>query len=165
MRDAFAAALLGTYGGEDLDGWAAGELRGGVFQRWRDVSSEDDPLVFVPVAASLIRFLDPQHTMSFAAMRKRLENVDDRQWLRKLRSEKRAPRGERIQLPVRGATFSVVNRIERSILADSSRKEMERLRQVGYDAISLVPFAGQRGSGIESTRLCIADTWRIRSFR
>ena len=151
-RDAFAAALLGAYGGEDLDGWAAGELRGGVFQRWRDVSSEDDPLVFVPVAASLIRFLDPQHTMSFAAMRKRLENVDDRQWLRKLRSEKRAPRGERIQLPVRGATFSVVNRIERSILADSSRKEMERLRQVGYDAISLVPFAGQRGSGSTELR-------------
>ena len=150
-RDAFAAALLGTYGGEDLDGWAAAELRGKVFEHWRDVRSEDDPLVFVPAAASLIRFLDPQHTMSFATMGKRLENVDDRQWLRKLRSEKRAARGERMQLPIRGATFSVVNRIERSIIADGSRKEMERLRQVGYNAISLVPFAGQRGS--DSTEL------------
>jgi hypothetical protein len=150
-RDAFAAALLGTYGGEDLDGWAAAELRGGVFEHWRDVRSEHDPLVFVPAAASLIRFLDPQHTMSFAAMRKRLENVDDRQWLKKLRGEKRAARGERMLLPIRGATFSVVNRIERSIIADGSRKEMERLRQVGYNAISLVPFAGQRGS--DSTEL------------
>src|SRR5207245_8879681 len=120
-------------------------------ERWRQWRTADGPVGLLPGAAALVPVLDPQHAISFAAMRKRLENVDDSEWLRMLRNRQRAAKGERRQIPLRGATFSVVNRIERSIIADGSRKELERLRQVGYNAISLVPFAGQRGS--DSTEL------------
>jgi hypothetical protein len=149
-RNAFAVALLGRFHGEDVDGWAADELRAGIFKRWRDLNQQDE-LAYVPAAASLIRFLDPQHSSSFAQMRKRLREVDDRAWLAKLREIAARPRAPATPQPLHGATFSIVNRIERSVIAGQSGREMERLRSIGYTAISLIPYAGQRGS--EATTL------------
>jgi glycosyl hydrolase family 113 len=151
LRDAYAVALLGRFAGEDVDRWAADELQAGVFRHWRDLP-DDDALAFVPAAASLIRFLDPQHAIPFPAIRKRLENVDDRGWLAKLRAIPPRPRDSATARPLYGATFSIVNRIERSAIADPSRLELERLARLGYNAISLLPFAGQRGSGATSLR-------------
>jgi len=53
---------------------------------------------------------------------------------------------------VHGATFSLVNRIESSTIATRSRDELRRLRGVGYDAIALLPFAGQRGANASEVR-------------
>ena len=47
--------------------------------------------------------------------------------------------------PLHGATFSLVNRIDKSTIANGSKLELQRLRGLGYDAITLIPFAGQRG--------------------
>jgi len=51
-----------------------------------------------------------------------------------------------------GATFSVTNRIEKSPITEGAGTELKRLRAVGYDAIALVPFAGQRGSDATELR-------------
>ncbi len=134
-RDAYAVALLGRFHGEDLDRWA------------RDVADtrlESDPLVAIPVRASRIRFADPKHEVPFAAIAARIGNEPDPAWLAHLRSiapePVRVPRGF-----LHGATFSLVNRIERSTISDASKHELERLRGIGYDAIALLPFAFQRG--------------------
>jgi hypothetical protein len=47
--------------------------------------------------------------------------------------------------PIHGATLSVTNRLESHLIATASRIEINRLHNLGYDTITLVPFAGQRG--------------------
>src|SRR5712691_8802973 len=144
-RDAFAVALLGRFRGEEVDQWAADALRARVLQ-------SDDALVRVPATASRIRFLDPQHKLAFASMKILLDKVDDRAWIDKLKRIPARPRNFENVRPLYGATFSIVNRIEKSVIADGSRRELERLRRVGYNAISLLPFAAQRGSAATTLR-------------
>jgi hypothetical protein len=58
------------------------------------------------------------------------------------------PAGEpALRFPLRGATFSVRNRPEKHIIANGSREELARLKNLGFDAVSLIPFGGQRGYG------------------
>jgi hypothetical protein len=45
---------------------------------------------------------------------------------------------------VKGATVSVVNRIERHLIANKSKQVFVQLKEKGYNAISLIPFAGVR---------------------
>jgi hypothetical protein len=55
--------------------------------------------------------------------------------------------------PMRGATLSIVNRIDQHLIANGSRDEIHRLHAACYDAITLIPFGGQRGSdGTEIAR-------------
>jgi hypothetical protein len=145
QRDAFAVALLGRFEGEDPDRWAADELRAGFMRRFADM--DDDDRVVVPVTASLIRFLDPRHELAFERMSERLRlltSAEEATWLTHLRvvvvQPARVPAGR-----IRGATFSLVNRIERSTISDASGAELQRLHTIGFDAIALMPFAMQRG--------------------
>ncbi|HKO57196.1 MAG TPA: hypothetical protein VJ276_15070 [Thermoanaerobaculia bacterium] len=57
---------------------------------------------------------------------------------------RRGPTGESA---LHGATFSVRNRPEQHIIANGSLQELARLKALGFDAISLIPFGGQRGYG------------------
>jgi len=145
-RDMFASAVIGWFG-DDVDAVAADELRAGIFKSWNDIAGEEDELVFVPAAASLVRTIDPDHHLSFAAVEERLRSLDTRdeaRWLDRLRHI--APlRRSAPPLPLHGATLSVVNSPDRSTIADVSRVQIETLRRLGYDAISLMPFAAQRG--------------------
>ena len=52
--------------------------------------------------------------------------------------------GSGVKGVVRGATVSVVNRIERHLIANASKRVFQTLKQKGYNAISLIPFAGIR---------------------
>jgi len=55
--------------------------------------------------------------------------------------------------PIRGATLSIVNRLEDHLIANGSRDEIHRLHSACFDAITLIPFGGQRGSdGTEIAR-------------
>lgn len=146
-RDAFAAAITGWFG-DDVDAVAADELRAGVFAKWSDVANEDDELVSVPAAASLIRTLDPERRVAFANMRERLANLsagDEKRWLDRLRRIAPAPSMKPL-LPLHGATLSVVNLPDRSTISNASRQQIATLRATGYGAISLLPFASQGGS-------------------
>jgi len=49
---------------------------------------------------------------------------------------------------IRGATVSVVNRIEKHLIANASKRVFKRLHDQGYTAISLIPFAGLRGDDV-----------------
>jgi len=49
---------------------------------------------------------------------------------------------------IKGATVSVVNRIERHLIANGSKQVFKRLHDQGYTAISLIPFAGLRGDDV-----------------
>jgi len=49
---------------------------------------------------------------------------------------------------IKGATVSVVNRIERHLIANGSKQVFKRLHDDGYTAISLIPFAGLRGDDV-----------------
>lgn len=49
---------------------------------------------------------------------------------------------------LKGATVSVVNRIERHLIANGSKEVFARLHERGYTAISLIPFAGTRGDAV-----------------
>lgn len=143
-RDAYAVALLGTFHGEDADRWAADCLRAGV-------PSDDDPLITVPLLASRIRFADPKHTLAFEAALAKARAIDEAKWHRNLdKSATPRPR-ERTVPALHGATFSLTNRVEKSTIAAGANDELKRLRAIGYDAIALIPFAGQRGS--EATEL------------
>jgi len=142
-RDAYAAAIVGWFG-DDVDAVAADELRAGVFTNWRDVANEEDELAYVPAAASLIRTLripfgklDPTPS-------------EEARWLARLRRIALAPRTPP-PLPLRGATLSVVNSPEHSTIAAVSREQIATLHRLGYGAISLIPFAAQRGT--DSTEL------------
>jgi len=81
-----------------------------------------------------------------------LDKVDNRAWIDRLQRIPARPRNFETAQPLYGATFSIVNRIEKSVIADGSRRELERLRRVGYNAISLLPFAAQRGSAATTLR-------------
>jgi len=145
-RDMVASAVIGWFG-DDVDSVAADELRAGIFKSWKDIAGEEDELVFVPAAASLIRTFDPEHRMPFAAIEERLRTLtarDEARWLERLRRIP-PPRRTTPPLPLHGATLSVVNSPEHSTIADVSRAQIESLHRLGYDAISLLPFAAQRG--------------------
>lgn len=151
-RDAYAAAITGWFG-DDVDAVAADERRAGVFARWSDIASEEDELVFVPAAASLIRTLDPEHKLSFAEVSKRVSALgpnEEMRWLQRLESHS-APRHLDNSTTLRGATLSVVNAPERSTISDVAKQQIETLHRTGYRAISLMPFAVQRGA--ESSEL------------
>jgi len=49
---------------------------------------------------------------------------------------------------LKGATVSVVNRIEKHLIANGSKEVFARLHERGYTAISLIPFAGLRGDEV-----------------
>jgi hypothetical protein len=49
---------------------------------------------------------------------------------------------------IRGATVSVVNRIDKHLIANSSKEVFVRLKAEGINAISLIPFAGIRGDDV-----------------
>jgi len=53
-----------------------------------------------------------------------------------------------VRPPIRGATVSVVNRIERHLIANESKLVFARLKALGYNSISLIPFAGLRGDEV-----------------
>ncbi len=143
-RDAFAVALLGTFDGEDVDRWAADCIRA-------NVAGENDPLVTVPLLASQIRFADPKHVLPFGEAMARARAVDGAKWRRAL-ARHASPPPRRLDMPaMHGATFSLTNRIDKSTLAAGAAEELKRLHAVGYDAVALIPFAGQRGP--EATEL------------
>jgi len=45
---------------------------------------------------------------------------------------------------IRGATVSVVNRIERHLIANDSKRVFSDLKAMGFNTVSLIPFAGIR---------------------
>jgi hypothetical protein len=51
-------------------------------------------------------------------------------------------------IKIRGATVSVVNRIDRHLIANGSKEVFVRLKSEGINAISLIPFAGIRGDDV-----------------
>jgi glycosyl hydrolase family 113 len=113
-----AAALLGTYEGQDIDQLAADIRRAGV-------ESSTDPRVVIALAASHkgVAPIRPSATSNWP--------------------------------PIKGATLSIVNRLELHLIANGSRAEIRRLHAACYDAITLIPFAGQRG--IEATEIARFD--------
>jgi hypothetical protein len=145
QRDAFAASLTGTFGDEDIDDWTADLLRAGVITGPADALTATEPLVAIPATASLLRAADPQHTMTLEKALAAAAQLDAREWRKRLlaRPVKLAATGA--PQTIHGATFSIVNRIEQSILADGSTRALQHLRSLGIDTIALVPFAGQRG--------------------
>lgn len=145
-REAYAVALLGRFEWEDVDAWTADLLRAGVVPTpARDVNGERR--IAIPVLASLIRFADPKHELTLAKAREAVAHVNEAAWRASLaKVQPRPPTADRRPL-LHGATLSVMNRPERHLIANGSRVELERLRSIGYDAISLVPFGGQRGYG------------------
>lgn len=144
-RDAYAAALLGTFEGENVDLLAADILALTVPM---DVRADPpaDRLAIVPLRASMIRFIDPGHRLPLPRVQRLVEAMTPAmlaQW--------RAARPVAVRkkmaakLPIHGATLSLVNRIESSTFSESGRRTVERLRTLGFDSITLIPFAGQDG--------------------
>jgi len=62
-----------------------------------------------------------------------------------LRGEGSAVKGQAF---IKGATVSVVNRIDKHLIANGSKQVFARLKAQGYNAISLIPFAGLRGDDV-----------------
>jgi len=56
--------------------------------------------------------------------------------------------GVRGEPQIRGATVSVVNRIEKHLIANASKQVFKRFHDKGYTAIALIPFAGLRGDDV-----------------
>jgi hypothetical protein len=50
--------------------------------------------------------------------------------------------------PLKGATVSVVNRVDRHLIANGSKDVFAHLHALGFNAVALVPFAGMRGDAI-----------------
>jgi hypothetical protein len=121
-RNAEAVAILGTFEGEPLDEWVADIKRAGI-------ANSKDPRVVIPLLAAQLSVPFPR------APREEGGPFGSAQG--KLRP------GERPA--IHGATLSVVNRLESHLIATASRIEINRLHHLGYDTITLVPFAGQRG--------------------
>lgn len=146
-RDAFTAALLKTFEGEDLDAWTADLVRAGLVPDGRKATG--DFRVIVPVLASLIRYVDSAHALALPKVRERVEKLtddDERRWREALLARPRAERRPSPPpRPVRGAVFSVINRLESHIIANVSHEALARLQRLGFDSISLVPYGGQRG--------------------
>jgi hypothetical protein len=144
-RDAFAVALLGRFRGQDVERWAADCMSAGV-------ETENDPLVALPLLAARLRFVDPKHLLPFDRAMAKVRGINEAKWRgamsRHLTGQPSSPSAPRMH----GATFSVTNRIEKSPLTEGAATELKRLRGVGYDAISLIPFAGQRGSDATELR-------------
>lgn len=121
-----AVALLGSYEGQDIDQLAADIKRAGV------ESSRDERVVIALAASRLRQPADPA--------------------TRQPNSRTRQPATGNWP-PIRGATLSIVNRLEYHLIANTSRDEIRRLHTACYDAITLIPFGGQRGSdGTEIAR-------------
>jgi len=107
---------------------------------------EGDERIVVPLLASMIRFIDPRHHAISTQARVLVDALSDddlRRWRTAMLAVPRIPRAAP-RLPVHGAAMSVVNRIDRHLIADGSRDELQRLRTLGFNAIALMPFAGQR---------------------
>lgn len=145
FREAYAAALLGRFEGEPVEAWAADLLRAGLGD---PRATNGERRIVVPVLASVIRAIDPEHRLRSTAALGRVRNLTAEEEARWRAGMAREPASTPRRRParLRGATFSiVVNRLERHMLAAGSRAELERLRGVGYDAIGLIPFGGQPG--------------------
>src|SRR5258708_10385360 len=139
-RDAFAVALLGTFRGQDVERWAADCLSA-------SVETESDPLVALPLLAARLRFVDPKLVLAFDQAMTKVRGIDEAKWRAAMKIRRWTGQPSSLSAPrMHGATFSVTNRIEKSPLTEGAATELKRLRGVGYDAISLIPFAGQRGS-------------------
>jgi hypothetical protein len=113
-----AAALLGSYEGQDIDQLAADVKRAGV-------ESSSDLRVQIAIHGA----------QTFLSARR-------------LPAPSSWP-------PIKGATLSIVNRLEQHLIANSSRDEIRRLHAACYDEITLIPFAGQRGT--EATEIARFD--------
>jgi len=151
-RDAYAAALLGKFEGEDVEAWAADTLECGgeaaAFKAVADATAvQSEQRIVVPVLASLIRYADPKHEMAVAKVRDAIAHIDKAQWRATLAKAKTRHPQPDTRHPLHGATLSVMNRPDRHLIANGSRLELARLQSIGYDAISLIPFGGQRGYG------------------
>jgi hypothetical protein len=144
-RNAFATALLG----HDVDQLAGALIHAGVLPPLQQLT-HTDPLIAIPALASLMRFIDPKHVMRFDAMHEKLQSVDEQPWRAGLKPGLRRT-GFSPSSSIHGATFSITNRVDRSAIANGAYDELKRLRAIGYDTISLLPFAGQRGA--QSTAL------------
>ncbi|HYM62629.1 MAG TPA: hypothetical protein VEZ11_17225 [Thermoanaerobaculia bacterium] len=149
LRDAYAVALLGSFDGEGIDDWAASLLRARLATALADLGPSADERVAIPLMASFLRFIDPRHQLRLAQAKAQLTSPpkgDEARWLSMLGSKRERWRPPRRMRAIHGATFSLVNRIEKSLIATGSRDELQRLRALGYDAVALVPFAGQKGA-------------------
>ncbi|HJW95789.1 MAG TPA: hypothetical protein VJ901_19415 [Thermoanaerobaculia bacterium] len=49
---------------------------------------------------------------------------------------------------IKGATVSVVNRIDKHLIANSSKQVFQHLHDAGYNSISLIPFAATRANDV-----------------
>jgi hypothetical protein len=143
-RDAFAASLLGRYLGQDVDRWAADCMSAGV-------DTESDPLVTLPLLASRLLFVDLKHALPFAQAMAKVRTADEAPWRAAMQRLASRPPAQTVPR-MHGATFSVTNRIDKSPITEGAATELKRLRGIGYDAIALVPFAGQRGSDATELR-------------
>jgi hypothetical protein len=143
-RDAFAVSILGTFIGQDVDRWAADCVSAGV-------DTESDPLVALPLLAARLRFVDPRHALPFVQAMAKARTADDARWRAAMLRLASRPTAQTVPR-MRGATFSVTNHIEKSPITEGAATELKRLRGIGFDAIALVPFAGQRGSDATELR-------------
>lgn len=128
VTNAQAAAILGRWMGEDPRVIAADIGRAGV-------GDVDDPLVQVPLSAG--SSCAPHGISHDTAPGPPIVGADAL-----------IPRVTAPNQLLKGATISVVNRIEKHLIANSSRQVFARLQSLHFNAIALVPFAGSRGNDL-----------------
>lgn len=151
-REAQATAILGHYAGESVDVWLGDLVRAGLVPSIR--TPHEDERVLVPLYASLIRFVDPGLGRSTPEVRQLIEQLsadEEARWRHGVTTGRQIRRAA-LLLPIRGATLSVLNRIDSHFIASASRDEIARLKRVGFDTVALIPFAGQRGFAASDLR-------------
>jgi len=145
---AYGAFIIGTFRGEDIDSIAAAMVRANILRDPQSIPKLDDETFEIAALGSLFRFLDAAHSRSYADLSGELDHLQPEvftKWLAHLGGIRPSPRRTSTQPPLLGATFSVINRIEQSPVSDRSHLEIEHLQHAGYDALALIPFAGQKG--------------------
>lgn len=156
LREAYAVALLGRWQGEPPEAWASDLEAAGLAAPVAKLLREPEKFIVVPLLASLIRQIDRDHRLPFEKVIGRIATLAPKaelRWRASLRRRRRPRAASPADWkPLRGATFSIVNRIEKSTISNRSHEELERLRALGYDAIALLPFAFQRTANSRSLR-------------
>ncbi|HVT03794.1 MAG TPA: hypothetical protein VHL58_10535 [Thermoanaerobaculia bacterium] len=154
--EAFGAALIDTFHGENVDAVAAALLRANLISSPAALADLNDELLEIPAIASLFRSLDPTHKNSYEELAEQLDHLPPArfaQWIQKLRQLPASHHDTALHLPLLGATFSVINNIGESPISDRSHLEVEHLHDLGYNALALIPFAGQDGPYADEVRM------------
>lgn len=156
MSEAFGAALIGKYQGHDVDVLAAALMRANLLESRESMRDLHDELLELPALASLLKALDPTHKRGYRELSSRVDHLTPAEfaaWTTKLRNIAPTPSDIALHLPLLGATFSVINEVSEGPLSDRSHLEVQHLRSVGYNALSLIPFAGQDGPYADEVKM------------